>query len=557
MMKSVALYARVSSEQQAQRATIESQLAALRERAAGDGHVVLPADTYVDDGYSGAVLVRPALERLRDRAAEGRLDIVYVHDPDRLARRYAYQVLLLEELSREGVSVVFLSGPSGRNAEDELLISVQGVIAEYERTKILERCRRGKVHKARTGVVNALSAAPYGYLYVRKTDSQPASYQVLLHESKVVRLVFDWFVSDQVSLGEIVRRLHKQQVLTRTGRTRWERSTVWAILRNPAYMGQAAYGKTESVVRGPSLRPRRGASPIPRHAKSTSRDRPQAEWISIPVPALVSADVFAAAQEQLDRNRGMAAEHRGNRYLLQGLTVCSMCRYAYYGKHASQKSSAGRRVGYSYYRCRGSDGYRFATGRVCRNAYVRVEQLDEYVWESVCQVLQEPQRLLAEWTRRGTEDGSARELRTHRDEVKRLLAEQEKTLRRLLDAYEAGAMNVSELTSRTERIRTRIRTAQADLENAETDLTETVELAAIVGRLNDFAAQVRAGLHRLDWQARRQLIRTLVSRIEIDESSATVVYRVPGTSPAVSAPGAHTLTPAPLFSPVLGASRLG
>ena len=153
-MKSIALYARVSSEAQERNATIESQVAALVERAKADGHFVLATDIYVDDGYSGSSLVRPALEKLRDRAAEGALELLYVHSPDRLARRYAYQVVLLEELTRYGVSVQFLNGTMGSTAEDQLLVQVQGIIAEYERAKILERSRRGKLHKAKTGSVN-------------------------------------------------------------------------------------------------------------------------------------------------------------------------------------------------------------------------------------------------------------------------------------------------------------------------------------------------------------------------------------------------------------------
>ena len=174
-MKNIALYARVSSERQAQQATIDSQIAALKHRAQADGHRVLPTDLYIDDGYSGATLVRPALERLRDRVAEGAIEILYVHSPDRLARKYAYQVLLLEELHHQGVQVVFVLGPQGRSAEDELLVQVQGMFAEYERAKRLERYRRGKLHKAQKGLCNSLSGAPYGYRYVPRTDELPAS----------------------------------------------------------------------------------------------------------------------------------------------------------------------------------------------------------------------------------------------------------------------------------------------------------------------------------------------------------------------------------------------
>ena len=181
-MKSVAICARVSSEQQAQRATVESQIAALKTQAESDGHVILPDDIFVDNGYSGASLLRPALERLRDSTSNGMVDLIYVHSPDRLARRYAYQVLLLDEFAREGTEVKFLNGPHGESAEDELLVRVQGMIAEYERAKILERCRRGKLHRAREGLVNSLSGAPYGYLYVRR--SQRGSCQTTLTRSQ-------------------------------------------------------------------------------------------------------------------------------------------------------------------------------------------------------------------------------------------------------------------------------------------------------------------------------------------------------------------------------------
>jgi DNA invertase Pin-like site-specific DNA recombinase len=201
-MKSIAIYARVSSEQQAKQATVESQMAALKERVAADGHVMLPHDVYVDDGFSGSTRLRPALERLRDRVAEGSVDRLYVHSPDRLARKYAYQVLLLDELRKHGVTVVFLNAPSGTTAEDELLVQVQGRIAEYERAKILERSRRGKIHRARQGEISPLGSAPYGFAYIKKRDGAVASYRVLLHEAKVVRDIFHAFVDEQKSISD-------------------------------------------------------------------------------------------------------------------------------------------------------------------------------------------------------------------------------------------------------------------------------------------------------------------------------------------------------------------
>ena len=149
----VALYARVSSAQQADAHTVASQVAALRERVAADGLTVSEAMQFLDEGYSGATLVRPALERLRDVVAAGSVDRLYVHSPDRLARKYAYQVLLVDEFRRAGVEVIFLNRALGHSPEDDLLLQVQGMIAEYERAKIIERHRRGKRHAAHVGAV--------------------------------------------------------------------------------------------------------------------------------------------------------------------------------------------------------------------------------------------------------------------------------------------------------------------------------------------------------------------------------------------------------------------
>jgi site-specific DNA recombinase len=544
-MKSVALYARVSSEQQAQQATVESQIAALNQRAEVDGHLVLPSDIYVDDGFSGATLLRPALERLRDRAAEGGLDLLYVHSPDRLARRYAYQVLLLDEFKNRGAQVIFLLGPSGQSAEDELLVQVQGMIAEYERAKILERSRRGKLHRARQGLINPLSGAPYGYLYVRKSDGAPAAYKILLHEAKVVRRIYDSLVRQQKSIGQIVRELNADRVPTRRGAPRWDRTTVWAILRNPAYMGKAAYGKTESTDRRQLLRPIRNKPSAPRRSKSAHRDKPPEQWIHVSVPAIISADVFDAAREQLERNKRLSDRNgRGKRYLLQGLTVCGVCGYAFYGKVVSPATAKHKPRRHAYYRCVGSDSYRFAGGRVCHNPQVRVDQLDGHVWDSVRALLQDPARLMHEWSRRAGEGGVQAELAEQREHAARSLAAQEASLQRLVDAYEAGVLPLAELTARVERARTRVAHARKELDEADSNLARTIEMRTVVTRLEAFGERVRNGLSNLSWLERRQLIRTLVARVEIQPDGATVVYRIPpsGTS---GAPGSDASRSSP------------
>ncbi len=281
MSTQVALYARVSSEQQNEARTIESQLADLRTRLAAEG-ITLPAELeFVDNGYSGASLIRPALERLRDVAAAGGIDRLYVHCPDRLARNYAHQVLLLEEFIRAGVEVIFLNREVGQTPEDQLLLQVQGMIAEYERAKILERSRRGKRHGAQVGKVSVLGGAPYGYRYVTKQEGAgEASFEIVWEEARVVRQVFEWVGRDRCSIGEVRRRLEAAKERTRTGKTVWDRATIGGMLKNPAYKGEAAFGKTVIEPLRPRLRAQRGRSLQPKHAYS-HRDVPSEQWMSI------------------------------------------------------------------------------------------------------------------------------------------------------------------------------------------------------------------------------------------------------------------------------------
>src|SRR6266536_6044981 len=298
-----AIYARVSSERQREEGTIESQVAGLRELAGERGLALAEEFVFCDEGISGATLTRPALERLRDRAAEGCFEVVLCHCPDRLARRYAYQVLLLEELERAGVEVMFArGGEHAGSPEDELLRQFQGMIAEYERAQIRERTRRGKVHRARQGSQAVLSAAPYGYRYVKKSEHMDGFYEVYEPEAQVVREVFRRYTEEQVAIAELARWLTAQGIPTRTGKQVWDRSTVWGMLRNPAYQGQAAYGKTKVADRhGKPTRTTRARGER-RGRRQIRLDEPVEQWTFVPVPPLVTDEQFALAQERLQRN---------------------------------------------------------------------------------------------------------------------------------------------------------------------------------------------------------------------------------------------------------------
>jgi site-specific DNA recombinase len=528
----VALYARVSSEQQADAGTIRSQVSSLLEKISSDG-IALPNKEmqFVDEGYSGATLIRPALERLRDSIFNGAVDCVYVHSPDRLARKYAYQILLMDEFQKGGAKIVFLNRKIGDTPEDDLLLQVQGMMAEYERAKILERSRRGKLQSAKRGSVNVLGGAPYGYHYIGKHDGNgDARYEIIFEEARIVQQIFEWVGRDRLSIGEVKRKLDEAGTKTRSGKTFWDRTVIWAMLKNTAYIGKAAFGKTKLGEKRSRLRPQRNASDRPRQSYSTY-DVPPDEWIYIPVPPLVSQELFDAVHEQLSENRSRNREHhRGATHLLQGLICCRSCGYAFYGKPVSNKSAKGKTRTYAYYRCIGTDAYRFGGKRICENKQVRTDLVDDLVWRQVAELLHDPRRLEKEYNRRLTKGP--------KEAPERLEADR-KTLQnkigRMIDSYADGLISKEEFEPRVKRNKVQLAKLNEQCKILAEQENNSHQLQLLIVRLDEFAAKLKGKTDKLDWETKRQIIRSLVKSVEVDQERVNVVFRV-GALPFELAP---------------------
>jgi len=539
----VAFYARVSSEAQAREHTIDSQVAALKERIAADGFQIEPDRGYVDDGCSGTDLQRPALETLRDAVASGQVERIYVLAPDRLGRRHAHQVLLIEEFRRAGAEVVFLNRSIGGTAEDELLLQVQGIIAEYERAKILERVRRGRLHAARSGLISALTGAPFGYRYIcRDQGGGVARFEIVEDEARIVRFIFAWVGLDRLSLREVCRRLQQMGCRGRRGLRHWSATTIRGMLDNPAYIGRAVLGRSRVVGAGPRLRLiRRNARPVPSATQRVAGRRE--EWIEIPVPALVDPDVFEAARAQLDENRKRKRESlRGPRWLLQGLTVCRCCGYAYYAKTSALSPTDRSKGKRHYYRCIGADAYRLNGAAKCGNPAVRGDRLEQMVWHQVRALLEDPGRVADEFRRRV---GQVRDGAGPPEQVVRLdrqVMALRRGIDRLIDGYAGGFIDKAEFEPRIAGQKLRLSQLQQQQQAAVETANAERELSLVISRLEDFSAKISQGLDRLDWHGTRQIIHTIVRRIEIDHDSVEVVFRVP---PPPGSPGGGPQPPSP------------
>jgi site-specific DNA recombinase len=527
-VKTAAIYARVSSDRQKEEQTITSQTSALRAYAAEHGYLVPDGWIYEDEGWSGATLVRPGLERVRDLAAQGQVDALLVYSPDRLSRKYAYQVLLLEEFARAGVDVVFVRAPRVETPEEVLLLQFQGMIAEYEKAQISERTRRGKRHRARCGVVNVLSGAPYGYRYVRKAEDELARYEILEPEAAVVRDVFRRYTEEAWSIGALARRLTESGIPTRTGKRQWERSTIWGMLRNPAYQGTACFQKTamtprEHVRVTRRLRQRGGVPARP----SALRDRPREEWIEIAVPALVSPTQYALAQVRLAENRRFAARHTKVPSLLQGLLVCRACGYAYY-----RTSTRTSRRKLFYYRCLGSDDYRYPEGRRCTNRPVRQDALDALVWGEVIRLLENPELVRQEIDRRLAALRTEHPVTVKRESLVRALTRIRRAIARLIEAYQEALLSMEELRTRLPPLRQREATAETQLAAFEAELTDAETYVMLAESLESFLAKLQESAHTLALADRQRVVRLILKEVQVGPDTLVLRHSIP-------VPGGH------------------
>jgi site-specific DNA recombinase len=361
---------------------------------ASQAYSLFPEPIFMDNGLSGSRLDRPALDRLRDQARMGEFDAVVMLAPDRLARSYPHQWLLLEEFKKHGCAVMFLTNPLGDSPHGQLLAQMQGMIAEYERRQIADRTRRGRLHKARKAECMPWAYRIYGYRYIPKHAGLPPRVARHPEQADVVQEMFQWLIHEQLTTRPIVKRLNARRIPTRTGQNQvWHAASVRSILTNSIDTGHGYDHKTKTGV--PRKETRRKFSA--RKDNSAREQRPHAEWVPITAPAIVSVQTFAKAQEQLQRNRAQARrayQPTSQRYRLRTLVRCGHCQLH---MQATQQRSVCKRYTYLYSQCAGKDPVTAGRVQRCPARLVRADRLDALVWTLVRELLQQPQAILQEY----------------------------------------------------------------------------------------------------------------------------------------------------------------
>lgn len=386
-IKLIAVYARVSTSAQEVQETIEAQLLEVHKFAEENGYVIVRE--YRDEGWSGDVLARPGLDELRIDAKKHIWEAVLIYDPDRLARRYTYQEIVMDELMERGIQTLFVTIPPIKDGNDQLMYEIRGSFARYERMKISERFRMGKVNRVKQGNV-LLSEAPYGYKYVPNIGKKGTPDYVVGHfeinkqEEEVIKKIFGWVANDGLTLRGVVRKLNELGIKPRwSSRGVWNTSTLSNLLRNKTFIGEALWNTTYAVVPENPLKEEKY-----RKIKKTSKKmRPKNEWMSVSVPRIIEDDLFERAGQKLKDNFAVMGRNKKNDYLVAGRIWCSCGR-----RRAGEGPQKGKHL---YYRCT-DRVYSFPLPRNCHAKGINARIADKAVWEQLKLFMSTPEIMTAQ-----------------------------------------------------------------------------------------------------------------------------------------------------------------
>jgi site-specific DNA recombinase len=518
----IAVYVRVSTSHQTQTQTIEQQLERLRTHSAAQGWQLADENIFRDDGFSGSTLNRPGLDRLRDRAGAGELDLVLLTAPDRLARKYVHQVLLIEELQQHNCQVEFLDRPMSQDPHDQLLLQIRGAVAEYERTLIADRMRRGRLSKYRAGILLPWTRPPYGYRLHPERPRDPSGVRVEPAEAAIVTEIFAEYLQDGAGLICVAKQLYARGILSPTGKKRWGLASIRGVLTNPAYTGQVFAGRMQ-------YRPgavRRSATHLIGHPHQSATLKPQAEWIPVAtIPALVTQEQFDLAQAKLTQNKSFAQRNnKAHQYLLRALVSCGVCQLACFARTVAKAN-------YGYYICSGkARAVHRRRDEKCSARFIPAQQLDEIVWQDLYEIMLHPESITQTLERAQGGCWLPQELQARRENLRRAHVQLEQQLDRLTEAYLGGIIPLVEYQRRRAELEQRITglDAQANALAVQTDRQK--ELIGLTESITDFCQRVQQGLAHATFEQKRQLVELLIDRVVVTNDEVEIRYAIP-TSP--------------------------
>lgn len=501
----VAVYSRVSSEKQEKEGTIQSQLAELRE-ACKEYQIV---EEYIDNGYSGELLERPALDKLRDDAKEGKFEAVYILEPDRLSRDLVNGVIVKRELEKRGIKVIFLNKDYTDERNGDFYYKLEGLIAEKEKKEILDRFRRGKKHKAKKGIVVG-NMPPFGYNYVKKTEKREGYYKVNPGEAKAVREIFKMYLEIQ-SITALAKNLTESGIYTpRKKGENWRVSSIHKILKNESYIGTTYWGKGKSVEK-------ENSNGYQRQVKSGRIQRPKDEWIPIKVPTILNRNTFELAQKLLKKNHKPYGKAKYP-YLLSGLVEC-VCGANYGGEQSR---------GYSYYRC--SDRKRrYLLPKKCKAKMVGTDLLDDTIWLAISEAITKPQVMFKFFGFVSEKFGRIEQFKKEIKDLESKLKKEQTKRDRLIEIYREGDITKEEYKAKIS-VSNRIKEGLEKEEKNKGEMLAQIEnTPATKEKIREFCKIAKKEIKNLPFEKKRRLLRNILDRVIYNsfEKKASITGQIP------------------------------
>ena len=520
----VAAYVRVSTSRQVKLQTIEQQLEMVQKHAHEQGWELPEENIFRDDGYSGTILKRPALDALRDKARVRELEVVVVLSPDRLARNYVHQMVLIEELEKGGCRVEFVERPMSSEPNDQLLLQIRGAVAEYERTLLSERMRRGRLAKYKAGLLLPWTHVPYGYRVDPDRPRDPAGVRPDEAKAAVVAEIFAMYLQQGASLFGVSRHLKERGIPAPRGGRVWRVATLRGILTNPVYAGKVYAGRT----RYRPAKIRRSATHPIGHPHDSAVPLPPEEWIPVAtVPAVVSQEQFDLVREKLSKNKSFARRNnKAHNYLLRALVSCGRCKLC-----SIARTQTGRKVNdrkQRYYVCTGK--FKEAQNGLeekCPSRYAPADQLDELVWKDLCEILSHPESITDALQRAHGGQWLPQELKVRQENLRQGRVALERQLERLTEAYLGEVIPLAEYHRRRQDLECRDAALAAQERQLQAQSHQHTKLAGIVGSVEDFCERVRSGLADATFEQRRKLVELLIDRVIVTDEEVEIRYVIP------------------------------
>jgi site-specific DNA recombinase len=514
------VYCRVSTEEQKEGRTIDSQIRELEDFAQANSYVITAR--YIDEGWSGSLLNRPELDRLRDDANKALFEAVLVNDVDRLSRELVHLGIIKKDLEKKNVKLIFKKLPNNGDPISNFMVNMLGSFAEFEREMIADRTRRGRRYKAEVRKQIMGNVPPYGYTYVKKEKDKgiEGHYEINEQEAETVKMMFNWVVKEGISQREVVRRLAALRIPPRKGSSRWRRSSVHKILSNETYTGITYYNKHQAV----EANKHKNQIKYYKQRKTGLRLRPRNEWIPIPLSdnlKIIDKQTFLAVQSQFDRNKTYSPRNAKYSYLLKGMVRCQC------GSLFTGTPSHGR----LFYRC-GNRQKTFPFPRECKAGMISAPKLESIVWNSVSNAVQNPEiisdqvKVLEEKQKRNPLDIEKAIKDTQRG-LENLKIEEE----RIFAAYRKGIIQLEQFENEIGKIqgeRTQLNTRLIALTQKQ---GFSLSSKMVVKSIEEYCLAIKKKIGKFTFEQRQKFLRFLLEEIAIEGKKVRIFGLIPVYTP--------------------------